>query len=331
MICDASSSKTTTTATPNVTPQASESQHSGPKAYRPWQKEGVERLIGWIEDYVDLAKDKPSEWAKRAQEEVISPDDHISPTKIQIKARNMRRAYDTTEQSRLEPNQDGDLPRKMLSNMSVTGLPVLLEVRWNVGAESKYNATSAIRPTGTRGTRLGFYGYIKFERKNVRSSVCSTGKATRKKASTRARNAYRYFASQEQVAEIMARSHERIAASNKQTMQAVLAEGVLIPLGVHRAGHKAHLPLSVKPNLHVFQCVCPLPLPVRRPVLMSSLFQAIDYLHLFCAVCCAVLSTEKRACGPAVISPIRIVDLVCGGFSSASLVRQRHVRFSLWQ
>ena len=43
------------------------SQHSGSKVYKPWQKEEVERPIGWIEEHVDLMQGKRSEWAERAE------------------------------------------------------------------------------------------------------------------------------------------------------------------------------------------------------------------------------------------------------------------------
>ena len=73
------------------------------------------------------------------------------------------------------------------------------------------------------------------------------------------------LASQEWVAEIMARSCERIASSNEQAMQAVLAalpaiEDVLIPLGGRGAGRGAPLGLAVGSGLRlVFLGACSLP------------------------------------------------------------------------
>ena len=81
--------------------QTTLSQHSSPKAYNPWQKEDIERLIGWIEDHVNLMQGKPSEWTKRAKE-VFSLDNHISTTKIRDKARNMRTAYNRAKQMQLQ-------------------------------------------------------------------------------------------------------------------------------------------------------------------------------------------------------------------------------------
>ena len=79
------------------------SQPSSSKAYKPWQKEEVERLIGWIEEHVDQMQGKRNEWAKQAKEEVFSTplDDHITAKKIQDKARNMRTAYNKAKQMQL--------------------------------------------------------------------------------------------------------------------------------------------------------------------------------------------------------------------------------------
>ena len=79
------------------------SQPLGSRAYKPWQKEEVERLIGWIEEHVDQMQGKRNEWAKQAKEEVFSTslDDHISAKKIQDKARDMRTAYKKVKQMKL--------------------------------------------------------------------------------------------------------------------------------------------------------------------------------------------------------------------------------------
>lgn len=72
------------------------------KAYKPWQKEEVERLIGWLEGHVDLTEGKQSEWTKRAKEEVFSLDDHISTDKIRYKTRNLQTAYNKANRMRLQ-------------------------------------------------------------------------------------------------------------------------------------------------------------------------------------------------------------------------------------
>ena len=60
------------------------SQPSGSRAYRPWQKEELERLVGWIEEHADLMQGKRKDWSKQAKEEVFSTslDYHISLKKI---------------------------------------------------------------------------------------------------------------------------------------------------------------------------------------------------------------------------------------------------------
>ena len=80
------------------------SQPLGSKAYKPWQKEEVERLVGWVEEHVDLIQGKPSEWTRRAKEEVFSSslDDHISANKIRDKVRNMRAVYNKAKQMQLQ-------------------------------------------------------------------------------------------------------------------------------------------------------------------------------------------------------------------------------------
>ena len=79
------------------------SQPLGSKAYKPWPKEEVERLIDWIEEHVDLMQGKRSGWAKQAREEAFSTstDDHIGVKNIQDKARNTRTAYNKAEQMQL--------------------------------------------------------------------------------------------------------------------------------------------------------------------------------------------------------------------------------------
>ena len=79
------------------------SRPSSSKAYKPWQKDEVERLVGWIEEHVDLLQGKPSGWTRQAKEEAFSSsrDDHISANKIRDKVRNLQVVYNKAKQLQL--------------------------------------------------------------------------------------------------------------------------------------------------------------------------------------------------------------------------------------
>lgn len=66
----------------------------GRKAYKPWKKKEIERLVGWVEDHVDLTHGKPSESTPRVAEEVFSSslDNHITANKIRNKAWHLQTA-----------------------------------------------------------------------------------------------------------------------------------------------------------------------------------------------------------------------------------------------
>ena len=139
------------------------SRPSGSKAaYKPWQKEEVERPIGWIEEYVDLMHGKRSEWAERA-EGVFSASLGVALVRGGFGVGLGVCGWRATKRSRCNFGQDGDLPRKVSSRLfgtdlrSASGGRVECGVRWNMewgrmeyGIRNQYNDTCTSRFTGTR-------------------------------------------------------------------------------------------------------------------------------------------------------------------------------------
>ena len=68
------------------------SQPSGSRAFKSWQKEEAEPLVGSIKERADLMPGRPKDCPKQTKEEVFSTslDDHFSGKKIQEKVRNRR-------------------------------------------------------------------------------------------------------------------------------------------------------------------------------------------------------------------------------------------------
>ncbi|KAF8427483.1 hypothetical protein EV426DRAFT_699314 [Tirmania nivea] len=59
---------------------------------RPWTREEIEQLIGWMEDNQEQLRGKQVAWYKEVKEQAFANEDHITVKRISEKIGNIKKA-----------------------------------------------------------------------------------------------------------------------------------------------------------------------------------------------------------------------------------------------